>query len=111
MSCRSLIRLSIPTRSTTLNQPSLPTSCRALITHISPPCVTAELSFATPSLGLRCPVLSLNWYTAIVIFSPSIIGTSSNLFWIGECCTVGDVFASSSTCKLGPIAHPPRNAR
>ena len=58
INCLSLIKLSIPIRSTTSNHVSLPTSASAFITHTSDPCVTALDRLAILSAGLRCPVLS-----------------------------------------------------
>ena len=56
INCLSLITLSRPTRSTTLNQLLL--SCNALIKKTSAPCVTAEENNAKFVLGFFWPVLS-----------------------------------------------------
>src|SRR6056300_80965 len=99
ISCLSLIRLSNPILSTTLNQVPLPTSCNACITQTSAPCVTALLNCENLALGFLCPVLSAKLYTAIVIAGPS------------SCFILSNFSCSGDSDKLGPstfctVAHP-----
>ena len=101
---RSLVRLSMPTRSTTSNHCPRPTSCRALIKNVSAPCVTAVEKLATLACGRLCPVLSAKLYTATLKGLPAAGGgIASNSFFIIVPVTVGLV---SVTPVLWIIAHP-----
>ena len=62
--CLSLVKWSIPTRSTTLNQLPSPAVFSASINIVAAPCVTAVLNIATSPFCFLCPVWSLKEYTA-----------------------------------------------
>src|SRR6056300_195480 len=102
MICLSFVRLSNPKRSTTVNHSPCPTSCSALITHASAPCVTAYEILLNLSPGLRCPVLSSNLYTATTILPRSGLGTASKSLTMLDSIVLG----SSGVCTGCIVAQP-----